>query len=253
MELVVGTHNLHFILNSEQVETDLSRLFKQADVIGMQEMGNPERKQALERVCKQADWQFYRPNDFGSQRQTPIAWSSRWRVMQSGAQRLNNASAVEPGSGGTFVESKWAVWVVLQHGDTKIAVINWHAPGGVEVTANTKRRKVMAECTRNVRLLARTLKANVQAVFVTGDMNMNYRSQDVRRTYEFPVVQFRNEGLTPNWQYGRPVIGSHMPYDQSNSGRRLIDYVFSNAQHQRSKILTGYASDHRPVLVRYKT
>lgn len=257
MELVVGTYNLHFILTPKQVEHDLKRLFMEdAGVIGLQEMGQAERVPVLEAVCNKLGWEFFRANDLPAQKQTPIVWDSRvWQAIQTGAHRLNDEVLAEPGAGGPRIESKWAMWVVLEHrhNDTKIAVINWHAPGSVESPSKPKRRKAMAECTRSVRLLARDLKPDVDAVFIVGDMNVNYRNTDVRRTYEFPVMQFRNEGFLPCWQHGRPLTGTHMPYDQSNMGRRLIDYVFSNAQHKRSKILKGYQSDHRPVLVRYKT
>lgn len=260
MLTVIGSYNLHFKLKPSQVRKDLAKLLSSndIDVLGMQEMGKPVRVLVLNKIGREYGWEFFRPNDLPAQRQTPIGWNNeRWEALQTGAQRLNDSTEVEPGSGGTTVESKWAPWVILRNrkNDRTIAVINWHAPGGVENPKNVKRRAVMEECTASVKELARELEKEVQSVFITGDMNINFRKPELRALNKFPIKAFKNAGFYACWEYNMPKIGTHTHNGMLKflpTGRRIIDYVFSNDKPISSEILLGYSSDHRPVLVTYR-
>ena len=266
MRVIIGTYNVHYKLRPEHVEQDLRKLLTEtnADVIGLQEFAKNPRAKALDRLCLEFGWEHFQANALRDQDAVPIMWKdSEWELMQTGTQRISEAIDAENGAGGAFIESKFATWVLLQrrHGNKCIGVINWHAPGSVENPDNVKRRKSLVQCTRGVRTLARTLRRQVDALFITGDMNVNYRRDTMRTQEGFPIEEFREAGLPANWSWDDelPRLGTHfenglLTYDVNPVAKdeRIIDYVFGTAPPTRSLILRGYASDHRPVLAVYQ-
>jgi endonuclease/exonuclease/phosphatase (EEP) superfamily protein YafD len=68
----------------------------------------------------------------------------------------------------------------------------------------------------------------------------------------FPYVNFNSVGVHSSYQdLGEPVLGTHVLPSGSNA--RLIDYVAytpqPGVQAVSQQVLTGYHSDHRPLVV----
>lgn len=249
MTIKVATYNLHFDRTQAQAHADLTKLVGAGpEMIGLQEWGKAERYQVLQEVTAIAGWDFYRPNNPGtSQRQTPVLWNAAiWDRIDSFATKLNEETVAEDGAGGATIEAKYAVWVTLQRkaDGKKISLVNWHAPASITDPANVIRRQVMKTCTERVAALMEEL-ALVSEVYMTGDMNVDYRNDAVRLEVGFPVERFKRFGSRANWYYDKPETnGTH--------GDRLIDYVFSTRPAVDSSIrVTGYSSDHKPVVVTY--
>lgn len=261
MKIVVGSYNIHFRLSLPDIETDLNKLLEttEVSVLGLQEVGKDDRIEVLERICQQRGWEYYRPDAIPYQAQDPIMWNDKmWESVQLGSHRLNDEVWAEDGAGSARIESKWATWVVLRHRETnkRIAVINWHAPATVEDPKKPMRQAALRQCTASADVLARDLSKEVDATFIAGDMNVNYRRKRVNRIPGFPVAVFHKSGFMANWSYGRlPLLGTHTSnglFTTLPTGTRLIDYVFANVPCVRSRILRGYVSDHRPVLAIYR-
>jgi endonuclease/exonuclease/phosphatase (EEP) superfamily protein YafD len=92
-------------------------------------------------------------------------------------------------------------------------------------------------------------------VFVTGDLNVNYRRDSVLAPEMFPYHRMGEVGLEASYQaLGQPAIGTHVL--RSGNDSRLIDYVYfqpgSRLQAYDQRVLTGFASDHRPLLVEFQ-
>lgn len=264
MRVVIGSYNIHFKLGLKVVAEDLQKLITttRLDILGLQEMGKDSRVPTLNRLSRQLEWEFVRVDSASlKQDAVPIMWDNvKWQLQMSGSRRLHEPVEAELGAGGGGSKVLFVAWAVLRHrhSDKTIAVINWHAPASVENPRNIQRREAMFQATRSIVELVRELRSQVDSVFITGDMNVNYRRRVIRRTTGFPVTSFAKVGLVPNWHYGRPrLLGTHNPRralilagqlpEAYNTGR-LIDYVFSTEPVTRSRILKGYKSDHRPVL-----
>jgi endonuclease/exonuclease/phosphatase (EEP) superfamily protein YafD len=84
-------------------------------------------------------------------------------------------------------------------------------------------------------------------VLVLGDFNVDTGADCRHRYYWFPCAWSGRHHLTNVWRPWGEGRGTH--------GRRTIDYVMDRGRHLTPLsryVLTGYASDHRPVVTRYR-
>jgi endonuclease/exonuclease/phosphatase (EEP) superfamily protein YafD len=129
------------------------------------------------------------------------------------------------------------------------------APDGGPNKRQPKRLELYRKHMNGLRELIAPMKASGAAVFVTGDLNVNFRKDRVVQTPFFPFATMRALGLRASFEsLGEPSTGTHVL--PNGSSMRLIDYVFS-LQHPgvtpvSQEILRGYSSDHRPVRVVYE-
>lgn len=251
MALAIGSYNIHFNLQPDHVESELTRLLgTRAQVIGLQEFWDNRRIPGLRRAARAHGWEFWRPDDLKAQRQDPLLWNARvWEAVQTGAQRLNDEVDAEPGSGGANIESKWAPWVILRRRSdgVRIAIANWHAPATVTDSSKPLRQKALEQGAIAIRDLMKDLRPDVDHRFVVGDINVDYHRTDYRRRVGYPVVEWAKVGLTPCWQHALFVSSK----STVTEAHRIIDYVFASQKPRRVRILRGYASDHKPILAFY--
>jgi endonuclease/exonuclease/phosphatase (EEP) superfamily protein YafD len=85
-------------------------------------------------------------------------------------------------------------------------------------------------------------------VLVCGDLNVNYTFDRQVRDVRFPYAVFEQIGVRASYRtLGRPGVGT--------KDNRLIDYVghtvSSRIAPTSQSILSGYGSDHRPLVVTF--
>ena len=93
-----------------------------------------------------------------------------------------------------------------------------------------------------------------RVIFVTGDLNVSYRRDKIVQDRLFPYYNMRQVGVRASYDVlGEPVRGTHIL--DSGNDTRVIDYVdylvHPKVTPAKQSVLLGYASDHRPVLVRF--
>jgi endonuclease/exonuclease/phosphatase (EEP) superfamily protein YafD len=114
-------------------------------------------------------------------------------------------------------------------------------------------RKHMAGVQRLVRHITKRYPWGL--VFVVGDLNVNYRRDRVVAPSIFPYRRLGNVGLCASYRVlGEPRRGTHVL--ASGNDTRLIDHIYFKPRRSlvpsRQRIMTGLASDHRPLLVTFK-
>jgi endonuclease/exonuclease/phosphatase (EEP) superfamily protein YafD len=164
-------------------------------------------------------------------------------------------------AGPSTLAAKWVNYVHLRNIATgrAIYVLNSHAVPSVQGAGgpnygNLERLRLYRQHMRGLKSLVTTLGATGEPVFVTGDYNVNYRSDSRLQSRMFPYASMHEVGASSNWELlGEPTRGTHVL--PGGNATRLIDYVFSvrnrRATPMAQRILSGYSSDHRPVLVEF--
>lgn len=156
------------------------------------------------------------------------------------------------------VSRKWITWVKLHDKQTNRSfyVLNLHTPTNVENQGNvrTNMKKRNATYTYQMQLLAKVINDNFSSenlpIFVTGDFNVDYRTDKLVKHKTYPYAVMANLNFTSNWAFA-DADGS-LPDDGSGKGSRLIDYVFIKRgvgmNFDETFINNNmYGSDHHPV------
>jgi endonuclease/exonuclease/phosphatase (EEP) superfamily protein YafD len=245
---------------------DIRELAKRVHVLALQEMANPTRRKRVRASlvsCDRCRFDAYMPRSAvpGS---TPILYrSKRFRLLKAGTRQVTKATRVGPrGAGPARIRAKYVNFVRLRDVKTgrAVVVLNNHAVPSVQARGgapNTRLRKRLTLYRQHMRALQRMVdRFEVRGkVFVTGDLNVNYRSDRRLAPRLFPYHRLGRLGMRASYQtLGEPGTGTHVL--RSGNDRRLIDYVYY--RHQRSvrpvrqAILRGYASDHRPLVVTFR-
>ena len=266
-QVSIATLNTAATISTDRAVADITRLASTgADVITLQEMANPDRRKRVVAAlvnCSMCEFEAHMPAGAvpGS---TPILYRwDRFRLEGSGTTQVSEATYVGPrGAGPSTLNAKFVNWVHLRERATglHLYVLNNHAvptvqgPGGGPNRSHPKRLALYRQHMQGLRDLIGPMKASGAAVFVTGDLNVNFRKDKVVRPPMFPYMSLGALGLRASFDtLGEPPIGTHVL--PNGSSMRLIDYVYS-LQHPRvtpvaQGILRGYASDHRPVKVEF--
>ena len=261
----IATYNSAAGVQTERAVADIERLAATADVVTLQEMGSPARRNAVAASlvdCETCLFDAYMPVPAvpGS---TPILWNSeRFRLKEFGTRQVSQDTYVgKAGAGPSTLRAKYINYVLLRDRATgvKFYVLNNHAvpsvqgDGGAANRDYPKRLELYRQHMVGLTSLIDEFTAANRAVFVTGDFNVNYRRDRIVQDRLFPYYNLRQVDVQASHEaLGEPAIGTH----SNGSGDRLIDYVFYQ-RHQavvptKQQVLTGYSSDHRPLVVHFK-
>jgi Endonuclease/Exonuclease/phosphatase family len=261
----ITTYNAAAATKTETAVADIVRLAAVSDVMALQEMGSAKRRSAVAESlvnCETCSFDAYMPLPAvpGS---TPILWNSeRFRFKSSGTRQVSKDTFVgKAGAGPSTMRAKYINYVLLKDRQTKrnFYVLNNHAVPSVQGDggrANRKYPKRLALYRQHMdglKELVAELQANGRSVFVTGDLNVNYRRDRIVQDRLFPYYNLGRVGLQASHAaLGEPMIGTH----SLGSGSRLIDYVFYPRDKAvvplTQEVLTGYSSDHRPLTVGFE-
>jgi len=261
----IVTYNMEYGRTPATVVDDINRIADMgADVIGLQEMGSLDRRAAvLDQVvdCSSCIYDAFMP-DTREQNAVPILYRwSKFRLIDSGGTKVSERTFVGAGGAGpSTLKAKWVNWVLLRHRVTgqNMYVLNNHAVPSVQNSKGTRdlsypeRLELYRQHMEGLKTMITGFTATGAAVFSTGDFNVNYRSDSVKQDTIFPYFNMSAVNVEASFTaLGMPEMGTHT----GGSGTRLIDYVFA-LKHpavaaKAQTILTGFTSDHRPLLVRY--
>ena len=262
--VTVATYNTEYGRSADTVVAELKRIATDgADVIGLQEMGVKARRDAVRAQmidCAGCKWAALM-TDLPEQNATPILYrSATFSLQDSGTKKVSERTYVgSSGAGPSTLKAKYVNWVLLRHRATGrlMYVLNNHAVPSVQGadggpnTKNPERLELYRQHMAGLRSLIAELHATGAAVFVTGDFNVNYRRDVVLQPRVFPYHNLDQVNVAASYRrMGMPRIGTH------GSGDRLIDYVHHLKRRgtpvSAQRVLTGYGSDHRPVLASYR-
>lgn len=265
----IGSYNIRHALSDGVAAGDVERLAASGvDVVGLQEMGSRKRRNAVLAAvqdcstCVMQGVFFDSPASIGA---VPILYrEGRFTLYDSGSQMLSDTTYIGPkGAGPATQPPKYVTWVKLQEKRTGrfFYVLNSHAVASVQATdggANTNQRRLALyrKHMDGLRSLITQVKRRQVGVFVVGDLNVNYRRDRVVRDPLFPYVNMAEVSVEASYEsLGVPETGTHNRVDGTSS-TRLIDYVYFMPRRVFSavsqSILSGYSSDHRPLVVRFK-
>ena len=166
------------------------------------------------------------------------------------------------GAGPSTLRAKFINFVRLRERSTgrRLYVLNNHTVPTVQAkdgSANermSERLDLYRKHMRGLQRLDRDMRATGAAVVATGDFNVNYRKDRRVQDPLFPYVRMHRAGAWSSYdKLGEAHRGTHVL--RSGNDTRLIDYVFF-ADHpavtaENQRVLYGYSSDHRPLLVRF--
>ena len=259
----IATYNIRNALSSSTAVADVQRLAAAgADVIATQEMGSRMRRDAVRAAmidCEGCVFDGYlvNPATVGA---TPILYrTDRFDLEESGHRLAADRTFVgAKGAGPSTIAEKYVNYVKLREKSTGryLYVLNSHAVASVQgkggaSNGNVRRMGMYRQHMATLKSMVTEFRSKGVSVFVTGDLNVNYRRDVLVRDPLFPYANLSEVRVEASYaSLGTPAIGTH------GGGTRLIDYV----SHLRRKVITplsqeilrGYASDHRPVLVEYQ-
>ncbi len=260
----IATYNSAAGVKTAKAVADIERLAATSDVVALQEMGSWARRTAVAASlvdCETCAFDAYMPIAAvpGS---TPIIWNSeRFRLKESGTRQVTEDTYVgKAGAGPSTLRAKYINYVLLRDRATgvKFYVLNNHAVPTVQGTGGGSNRRyperldLYRQHMEGLKALIAEFAAPNRAVFVTGDLNVNYRRDRIVQDRIFPYYNLRQVDVHASHEaLGEPRIGTHQL--RSGNDSRLIDYVYYMSHKAvvpaNQQVLTGYSSDHRPLLV----
>lgn len=263
MAMTVATYNTAGWLPTSTAVADLTKLAGTGvDVMTLQEMGQGKRRKAVNAAlvdCSTCKYDAFMPST-AAENATPILYRwDKFQLIGSGSQQVSQATYVGArGAGPSTLKAKFINWVELRHrasGQT-VYILNNHSvpsvqgPDGGSNDTMPERLALYAQHMDGLRTLVTQFNATGSPVLVTGDLNVNYRRDKIVRDPLFPYVTMHQVGLRSSFEaLGEPALGTH------GTSTRLIDYVgapyHSAATPTSEKVLTGYHSDHRPLVVTF--
>ena len=266
----VATYNAEARQSPARTMRSLARILDtEADIVALQEMASgKKRKLVRERFldCKRCVWDAYMPRP-ASRGETPLLFRSpHFRLEASGTKQVTKATYVgRAGAGPSTIGAKYVTWVRLRdlRSGRVVHVLNNHTVPSVQGRGGgpnyrlPKRLKLYRKHMAGVQSLVRQMTRRYRwgLVFVVGDLNVNYRRDRVVTPSIFPYRRLGDVGLRASYRaLGEPRMGTHKL--ASGRGTRLIDHVYFRPRRSldplRQRIMTGLASDHRPLLVTFK-
>lgn len=252
-------------------------LAQQPDIVALQEMSSWERrKRVINRIicgengvdggakvpttCAYAGWVPIPAVPGG----TPILWrKDKFRLIGHDWVQVTPETFVgDKGAGPRVMNAKYVVRVRLQDLTTgrQVWVLNNHfvptvqSPEGGR-NSNKRRTDLYARHMAALQTMATELRRR-GLVFLTGDFNVNYRTDKVVQDPVFPYAGLGSVGMRASYYtLGEPATGTHVL--KNGFDKRLIDYVHHRVAPARlqvvgQRIVKGLNSDHRPLLVDFK-
>jgi endonuclease/exonuclease/phosphatase (EEP) superfamily protein YafD len=264
----VATYNTSSQVSLGQAVADVARLADEADIVTLQEMSSLKRRNAVRASlvdCSMCPFEAHIPQE-AVQGGTPILYRwDKFRVEASGTTKVSDATYVGPkGAGPSTLRAKYVNWVQLRDRVTgrDVYVLNNHAVPSVQAKGGAPNRKMKARLKlyrqhmAGLRTLISEFRSGGGVVFVTGDLNVNFRTDRKVQAKMFPYSQMKALGLRASFDsLGQPSGGTHVL--RSGFATRLIDYVYASTSAPgvtpvNQRILYGYSSDHRPVVATYQ-
>lgn len=264
----IATYNTQYGRSPAAVVSDIESLRgERADVIGLQEMGSPARRQAVRQNlvnCDSCKYAAFMP-DTREQNATPILYKrNKFKLLSSGGRKVSDSTFVgASGAGPSRLKAKFVNYVELRHlvSGQVFYVLNSHAvpsvqgDGGGRNTHHQARLRLYRQHMEGLTNMISAIKEEGVPVFSAGDFNVNYRRDSVVQDTLFPYYNMGQLDVHASYErLGMPEGGTHT-LGRDGNGTRLIDYVFS-LDHplvtpKEQQVLSSYGSDHRPVVVRY--
>jgi endonuclease/exonuclease/phosphatase family metal-dependent hydrolase len=262
----IATYNVATTLRTRRAVRDVRRLAGRVHILALQEMSNPRRRARVRSAlvsCGRCPFDAYLPGSAGPGSNPILVRSRRFRVVAAGSRQVTKRTWVGPrGAGPSTIAAKHVSYVRLRDRRTGrfVVVLNNHAvasvqaPGGEPNRRLRKRVRLYRQHMRGLQQLVTRFRDRNQ-VFVTGDLNVNYRVDRRVGARLFPYHRLGRLGMRASYDpLGMPATGTHRL--RSGDDRRLIDYVYYLRQRSvrpvRQRILRGYASDHRPLVVHFR-
>ena len=264
----IATYNVQAKLSPRRVVRDLRRLAETGvDVIALQEMGSRERRDAVRRRlldCRTCHFNAYLP-DRSARGATPVLYRSwKFDIRRAGSTQVSEPTFVgRRGAGPATITAKYVTRVTLRERRTGrlLHVLNNHAVPSVQDRdgrPNWDHRRRIALYRKHMlalKALVSRLRAPGEGVFVTGDLNVNFRRDRVEQARLFPYRKMGEVDVRASYQaLGLPGRGTHVR--APGKDKRLIDYVYFQPRRMLTpvsqQVLRGYSSDHRPVLVEFE-
>lgn len=265
--LSMATFNTAAYQSTKRAMHDINLILaRQPDVLTLQEMGSPERRLLVQQTlvdCETCLYDAYMPVPAvpGS---TPILYrSDRFALISAQSVQVTNDTYVgKAGAGPSTLRAKFINWVQLRDLLTGriVNVLNNHAVpsvqgknGGPNLRA-AKRLALYRQHMLGLRELIEQISATTGGLmFVTGDLNVNFRKDKVLKPRVFPYYNLSLEKMKASFELlGMPRTGTHK---LKNNDTRLIDYVYVGVRSQlkavSQEIVMGGYSDHRPLLVKF--
>ncbi len=266
--LRIATYNTASTLRTRRAVSDVRRLARSGvHVLALQEMASPLRRKRVRRLlvdCAGCAFRAHMPRRAvpGS---TPILYRTpRFRLRRAGVTQVTKPTFVGArGAGPSTVRAKYVTWVRLRDTATgrALTILNNHAVpsvqgrGGRPRAGARKRLSVYRKHMRGLQHLVTRFTRKGDKVFVTGDLNVNFRTDRRTQPPVFPYRSLGAVGLRASYDLlGEPPRGTHVLH--SGNASRLIDYVYllprPAVRPVRQRIRSGYHSDHRPLEVRFR-
>jgi endonuclease/exonuclease/phosphatase (EEP) superfamily protein YafD len=262
----VITYNAGAKLKPSTAMADMrSIMAKDPDVVTLQEMANPKKRKKIRARyidCEGCVWGANMPGP-PVPGETPVLYrTDRFDLVESGTVKVSDATYVgKAGAGPSTINAKYVNWVRLTDERTgrTVYVLNNHTVPSVQGKSGgpnrraPKRLKLYRKHMSGLQSLVRDISENRWGlVFVTGDLNVNYRRDRELQPGMFPYSTLGEVGLQASYQAIRePKTGTHVL--RNGNDKRLIDYVYflprKSIEAKQQYILKHYASDHRPLLV----
>jgi len=264
--LRIVTYNAGAKLGVDTALEDLAKLMaRDPDVIALQEMASPEKRRAIRELyidCEGCVWGANMPGP-PVPGETPVLYrTDRFELKDYGSVQVTEPTYVgKAGAGPSTINAKFVNWVRLSdlRSGRPVYVLNNHTVPSVQAKSGgpnrrfDERLKLFRKHMRGLQSMVRDVTAQGWGlVFVTGDLNVNFRRDRVLSPPMFPYRMLGDVGLRASYEAVRePQNGTHTL--RSGVDNRLIDYVYflprSSVTPSALKILWGFSSDHRPLMV----
>lgn len=264
--LRIITYNTDAQLEPEAALHDLAVIMRRdPDIITLQEMASPAKRAAVRATYVDCDGCVWGTNMPGPPvpGETPILYrADRFELKASGSVQVTEPTYVGPaGAGPSTINAKYVNWVRLldRESGRPVYVLNNHAVPSVQGRSGgpnrhfPKRLEIFRTHMDGLQDLVRGITENHWGlVFVTGDLNVNFRRDEVLAPAMFPYRKLGDVGLQASYEaLSEPTIGTHTL--RSGNDSRLIDYVYflprKPLQPSGQRVMRGLSSDHRPLLV----
>jgi endonuclease/exonuclease/phosphatase (EEP) superfamily protein YafD len=263
----IVTYNVRHDVRPRRTVAEVEELARASDIITLQEMSSGTKRAGVRRSlisCKGCRWGAHMPQA-AVPGGTPILFRKRqYRLERTGTRQVSEPTRVGgSGAGPSTVRAKYINFVRLTERRTgrTVWVLNNHAVASVQGDGGRPNRKHRARLRlyrqhmAGLTALVERFRRKGGLVFVTGDFNVNHRSDRRAQARMFPYATMRDVGMRASYlPLGQPARGTHVL--ANGRGDRLIDYVHflprKRVWPREQRILHGYASDHRPLLVHYE-
>lgn len=244
----VASWNTLFSNSTSRVLDGLRTIADTADVIGVQELSSPSRRDDAARTMARRGWAVSDGNNA-----VQIFYNaSKYKLLAQGSEKVIDVVRIESGTAGTSIGPKSVQWVQLQDRSTGgvFFVVNHHLVPDIDRKGHPRPgapKRLSVYRTQMAAMLSVVAKLRSYGpVAITGDHNVDARADQKVKNSTFPYMLMRSAGIASNWS----VLGTPKEGTQT-SGRRLIDYVWltqSSGQFLAQKILGAYGSDHHAVV-----